>query len=307
MEASIKRKFNLIFILIILLLFKFNIVTNSLTSKNQNNSYNRELSVEYALKWSISSNNQYYNYVNDGGDCTNFVSQALRAGGIKFVGSKANATSIKSWFYYSPNLPNRTHTWTAAEPFHLHFREENQRSYRYREYKIIDALNNWDEICMNLYPGDIVQYARTNNIAFHSQVITELISDRKVVYFCQHSNTMANFIRNGKLKYYLIGKPNNYNFYIYNIKNDNSVPNDIKSLIYILTEEDYRKELIDALSIIKVSLEDTRFDIEENNIEETNDFVEKMNRRIEEVEFNMNTRLKSSKELLEFLISRENL
>ncbi|MCR1950749.1 amidase domain-containing protein [Clostridium sp. DSM 100503] len=310
MKSLIKRKVNLFLLLFLMLvLFIASIDMQSISAEVKNDNYNRELAREYAIKWATSSNSKYYNYVNDGGDCTNFVSQVLRAGGMEFVGDKSTATSIKSWFYYSPNLPNRSSTWTAAQPFHLHFGEEYKRVHSYKEYKIIEALVNWDEIYLNLLPGDIVQYSRPNNITFHSQAITDLIDKNKTIYFCQHSNSMENFKKNGNLRYYLMGKPNDYNFYIYQIKDDNQ-----RTSIEVIannkdnkSNEDYRKELIEAIDIIKLSLDDTRVDNEELNSKETNDFIKKMENRIKEVEFHMNSRGKTPKELLEILCDREGL
>lgn len=310
MNKIVKRKIKLFLCVIsILCIFSFRVDAKLLSTEVKNNNYNRELAREYAIKWATSSNSNYYNYVNDGGDCTNFVSQVLRAGGLEFVGSKSNATSIKSWFYYSPNLPNRSSTWTAAQPFHLHFGKEYKRAHSYKEYKIIDALINWNEIYLSLLPGDIVQYSRPNNITFHSQAITDLIDKNQTIYFCQHSNSMENFKKNGNLRYYLMGKPNDYNFYIYQIKDDNQ-----RTSIEVIannkdnkSDGDYRKELIEAIDIIKLSLDDTRVDNEENNSKETKDFIEKMEKRIKEVEFNMNSRGKTSKELLEILCDRKGL
>lgn len=310
MNKIVKRKIKLFLCVIsILCIFSFRVDAKLLSTEVKNNNYNRELAREYAIKWATSSNSNYYNYVNDGGDCTNFVSQVLRAGGLEFVGSKSNATSIKSWFYYSPNLPNRSSTWTAAQPFHLHFGKEYKRAHSYKEYKIIDALINWNEIYLSLLPGDIVQYSRPNNITFHSQAITDLIDKNQTIYFCQHSNSMENFKKNGNLRYYLMGKPNDYNFYIYQIKDDNQ-----RTSIEVIannkdnkSDGDYRKELIEAIDIIKLSLDDTRVDNEENNSKETKDFIEKMEKRIKEVEFNMNSRGKTSKELLEILCDRRGL
>lgn len=312
MKNLIKRKISIVFI-IVFTFVEISVYVKSESAEVGNKNYNRELAVEYALKWATSSNSKYYNYIKDGGDCTNFVSQVLRAGGLEFLGSRETATSIRSWFYYSANLPNRSSTWTAAQPFHLHFGIENKRADKYIEYKVIDALVNWNEIYMNLLPGDIVQYSRPNNITFHSQVITELIDRKQIIYFCQHSNSIENFIKNGDLRYYLMGKPNNYNFYIYNIKshNDNIYRNSKINSTEIcnenLTEDDYRKELVEAIYIIKVSLSDTRFNSEEDISEETEEFINKMNKRIEEIEFYMNTREKSAKDLLEILSSREGL
>ena len=316
MKNLIKRKISLLLILVLISVFFQSLIkitsaedksssSNSEFSDVENSNYNREKAREYALKWATSSNKEYYNYINDGGDCTNFVSQVLRAGGLEFVGSKENATSIKSWFYYSSNLPNRTSTWTAANPFNLHFGKEYKRAYKYREYKIEDALKNWDEIYSTIYIGDIVQYSRPNNIAFHSQAITDVL-DKKTIYFSQHSNTIENFYKDGNLQYYLLGKPDDYNFLIYNIKKEKNNIEAINNNM-LLTEEDYKKELRKAIDMIKLSIEDTRFDNEEYKNIDTEIFIKNMERKIENTEFNMNTRSKSSKELLEYLMDRSDV
>lgn len=316
MKNLIKRKISLLLILVLISVFFQSLIkitsaedksssSNSEFSDVENSNYNREKAREYALKWATSSNKEYYNYINDGGDCTNFVSQVLRAGGLEFVGSKENATSIKSWFYYSSNLPNRTSTWTAANPFNLHFGKEYKRAYKYREYKVEDALKNWDEIYSTIYIGDIVQYSRPNNIAFHSQAITDVL-DKKTIYFSQHSNTIENFYKDGNLQYYLLGKPDDYNFLIYNIKKEKNNIEAINNNI-LLTEEDYKKELRKAIDMIKLSIEDTRFDNEEYKNIDTEIFIKNMERKIENTEFNMNTRSKSSKELLEYLMDRSDV
>lgn len=316
MKNLIKRKIGLLLILVLISVFFQSLIKitsaedksnscNSEFSDVENSNYNREKAREYALKWATSSNKEYYNYINDGGDCTNFVSQVLRAGGLEFVGSKENATSIKSWFYYSSNLPNRTSTWTAANPFNLHFGKEYKRAYKYREYKVEDALKNWDEIYSTIYIGDIVQYSRPNNIAFHSQAITDVL-DKKTIYFSQHSNTIENFYKDGNLQYYLLGKPDDYNFLIYNIKKEKDNMEAINNNM-LLTEEDYKKELRKAIDMIKLSIEDTRFDNEEYKNIDTEIFIKNMERKIENTEFNMNTRSKSSKELLEYLMDRSDV
>ena len=46
--------------------------------------YNRQLAAKYAMDWAESRNPQYKDYEKWGGDCTNFVSQCLHAGGIPF-------------------------------------------------------------------------------------------------------------------------------------------------------------------------------------------------------------------------------
>ncbi|MDY6229046.1 MAG: amidase domain-containing protein [Clostridium sp.] len=306
MRILIKNK-KIKVLLVILILVVVGIISNNnfTLAGEKNNNYNRELAREYAIKWAISSNKQYYNYINDGGDCTNFVSQVLRAGGMDFIGSRKNATSIDSWFYYSSELPNRTSTWTSANAFNLHFGKSGKRVYKYRQYSIEEALKNWDEIYSSIYIGDIIQYTRPNNIAFHSQAITDLLNN-KTIYFSQHSNTIENFYKDGNLKYYLLGKPNNYNLLIYNIKEEKSLINEMRNNP-IISEEDYNKELKIALEMVKLSINDTRFDNKDYRNIDTENFINKMENKITNIELEMDKRSKSSRELLELLMDRNKI
>lgn len=302
----ITRNIKIKLLIIVLTLILTKISYNSYALANVKvNDYSRELAREYALKWATSHNKDYYNYINDGGDCTNFVSQVLRAGGMDFIGNKKNATSINSWFYYSADLPNRTATWTSAKAFNLHFGKEFKRAYKYREYTIDDALRNWNNIYYSIYIGDIVQYSRPNNIAFHSQAITDIL-DNETIYFSQHSNTIENFYKNGNLKYYLLGKPNDYNFLIYNIKEEKNMNYEMRKNP-ITIEEDYNNELRIALEIVKLSLEDTRFDNKDYRNIDTENFINKMKNKITGIELEMNMRSKSSRELLELLMDRNEI
>lgn len=306
MRILIKNK-KIKVLLVILILVVVGIISNNnfTLAGEKNNNYNRELAREYAIKWAISSNKKYYNYINDGGDCTNFVSQVLRAGGMGFIGSRKNATSIDSWFYYSSELPNRTSTWTSANAFNLHFGKSGKRVYKYREYSIEEALKNWDEIYSSIYIGDIIQYTRPNNIAFHSQAITDLLNN-KTIYFSQHSNTIENFYKDGNLKYYLLGKPNNYSLLIYNIKEEKSLINEMRNNP-IISEEDYNKELKIALEMVKLSINDTRYDNKDYGNIDTENFINKMENKITNIELEMDKRSESSRELLELLMDRNKI
>ena len=51
-----------------------------------NLSYNPQAALNYASKYCSSYNQQYNNYRNLGGDCANFVSQCMSAGGQSFSG-----------------------------------------------------------------------------------------------------------------------------------------------------------------------------------------------------------------------------
>ena len=76
--------------------------------------YNREEATKYATKWALSRNPAYKDYEKWGGDCTNYVSQCVHAGGIPFDHEGNNI--LKQWYWYSDM--NRTPSWTGAEPFY---------------------------------------------------------------------------------------------------------------------------------------------------------------------------------------------
>lgn len=310
MKSLIKREIIFIIMISVLELFLINLTSKFAFGEVKNNNYNRKAAREYALKWAESSNASYYNYINEGGDCTNFVSQVLREGGMEFWGSKKNATDIGSWFYYSQNIPNRTSTWTGANPFNQHFGKVHKRAYKYREYTVRDAINNFEEISRGIYEGDIVQYSRPNNIAFHSQAITDIIDTSKVL-FSQHSNSTSNFYKNGNLKYYLLGKPDNYNLLIYNIKEEKG---DSRYLPFegardernIEEYKDYKKDLEEAIDMIRLSINDTSFDNDDYNNESTKRFIKELIDVVDEIEIEMSSRGSNSKELYEKLFDRRN-
>ena len=64
--------------------------------------------INYAKKWAFKRNPAYYNFDNVGGDCTNFISQCLYAGGAAM-----NYTPDTGWYYISPD--NRAAAWTSVE------------------------------------------------------------------------------------------------------------------------------------------------------------------------------------------------
>ncbi len=66
----------------------------------------------YADKHWKKSNSSYRVY---GNDCTNFISQAMRAGGWKMTsGSFSSRKSNKKWFYASKTWTT-SYTWAGAE------------------------------------------------------------------------------------------------------------------------------------------------------------------------------------------------
>lgn len=75
-------------------------------SLDRNNRYNRFNAVKYAETWWDGHNKEYPLYAND---CTNFISQCLRAGGIRMVGMPKPGTG---WWYR--NHSNSSYSWRVA-------------------------------------------------------------------------------------------------------------------------------------------------------------------------------------------------
>ena len=69
--------------------------------------YNREAAAAYAHKWAYGFNPDFYNFDDIGGDCTNFASQCLYAGGLEM-----NYTPVFGWYYRSVN--DRAPAWTGV-------------------------------------------------------------------------------------------------------------------------------------------------------------------------------------------------
>ncbi|WP_176545040.1 amidase domain-containing protein [Bacillus sp. AFS041924] len=73
---------------------------------DRNNLYNRFNAVKYAETWWDGHNKEYPLYAND---CTNFISQCLRAGGLKMIGMPKPGVG---WWY--KNHSNSSYSWRVA-------------------------------------------------------------------------------------------------------------------------------------------------------------------------------------------------
>ncbi len=115
-------------------------------------SFNWEAARSYARIWACppgstcypNGNPNYRNFATSGtrgGDCTNFVSQALRAGGWTDLGGYLNYTSPEAWWYDSFK---QSYTWVGAHYFYRFLASHPDR--------VGLAPNVWD-----LLPGDLLQ------------------------------------------------------------------------------------------------------------------------------------------------------
>lgn len=134
-------------------------------------SYDREAAVAYARHWAYSRNPTYLNFDDLGGDCTNYASQILLAGG-----QQMDYTPVYGWYYHDGY--RRTASWTGVE-------------YLYRFLLGLDTGRPraaWVDLA-DVRPGDIVQLAFTAQRFQHSPVVVAVNGKRpEEVFIAAHSN-----------------------------------------------------------------------------------------------------------------------
>ncbi len=127
--------------------------------------FNRQSAVTYAQKYALQANPNYPRDPEN--DCTNFVSQAMLAGGWTMIGGTDNGGDRKSenvWWYgkrsgISLMMGGRNWSWTWANAaFFSRFLAISQRGIRVDGPKI-------------LMPGDIIQIADSSRV-HHTMIVT---------------------------------------------------------------------------------------------------------------------------------------
>lgn len=118
--------------------------------------YDRIAAVSYAETWWNKRNPKYGDFTGIGGDCTNFTSQCLMAGGAVM-----NPKSPMGWHYYS--MTSRTPSWTGV-PFFFDFITKNEGVGPFGH---LVSLNE-------LMLGDIVQLGKSNGHFYHSLLVVSL-------------------------------------------------------------------------------------------------------------------------------------
>ena len=115
--------------------------------------YVRENAVTYARKYAFSQNPLFSSFAGIGGNCTNFVSQAIYAGSCDM-----NYTPTFGWYYISLN--ERSPSWTGVD-FFYNFITGNQGVGPFGKEVGIDEL----EI------GDVIQLAKNDEGYYHTLLV----------------------------------------------------------------------------------------------------------------------------------------
>ena len=117
--------------------------------------------VEYARRWALDRNPLFIDFTGIGGNCTNFVSQAILAGSCVM-----NPTPDFGWYYFSED--DRAPAWSSVEFF----------------YDFMTGAPMFAEVNGGIgpyaveiprrraVPGDVIQYADSAGDWYHTVIIT---------------------------------------------------------------------------------------------------------------------------------------
>lgn len=136
--------------------------------------------VSYAEKYALSPNPAFITYSND---CTNFVSQALYAGGWTFTNGGG---SSNTWFYNvhgNVHLPINSPSWSVVSNFYS-FATGSGRA-------VHDTTSIWDAV-----PGDVilVDWNGGSSPVDHAMVVTErTYGTGGNIYLTYHTTNRKNF------------------------------------------------------------------------------------------------------------------
>ena len=161
---------------------------NTSTTASANYTYNPSNAISYARQYAIHYNASYPDLRLNGGDCTNFASQCLYAGGIPMVGSN-NTTgthaSTTQWYCQITGTDignlhtfSRSTSWVRVTDFSTYMRG------RAVQWRIVGTL---DELVAQCQPGDIIQLMEKNGgRIYHSTIITS--KNASTACYCAHSD-----------------------------------------------------------------------------------------------------------------------
>lgn len=119
-------------------------------------SYDRQKAVAYARKYALKHNPRYYSFSGVGGDCANFASQCIFAGG-----GVMNHKPLYGWYYN--NAKDRTPSWSGVK-YLYNFLVGNSEAGPFATEAALEDMQ----------PGDIIQLAISLPEFHHTLVVSEI-------------------------------------------------------------------------------------------------------------------------------------
>lgn len=141
------------------------------------NLYNRNKAVDYAKKYALSPNpsfKYFADYETYGGDCTNFISQCLFAGGAPM----SYGTEYAWWYKKSNSINTQNDTWSiswaVAHSLFWALKVNKERNYKGPKGLEVNSVNE-------LELGDIISYENDEGVIYHTAIITSFGSSGPLI------------------------------------------------------------------------------------------------------------------------------
>ncbi len=165
-------------------------VSNETTPITSQNYYQRSMAIRYALDWAISPipyHPDFVDFTEMGGDCTNFVSQALWAAAPdSMTNHEAEQIGAEGWYYN--HMLDRAIAWTWVDGLFLYITQDHQKW---------EGGPQGQQVNLNeVFPGDIIQYDwGTTDFWKHSVMITNTLrQDGTIMHLVAgHSPDVVNY------------------------------------------------------------------------------------------------------------------
>lgn len=153
--------------------------------------YSPEKAVEYAITYAFNYNtSKYPSYAGKGGDCANFISQALHAGGKPMMGT--NSANFNNWFCRSNQLwdvDKISSTWRGADAFGDYWMTKAV-SFKDFDGSYFNDSSKFKKILSYGHRGDAVSLLNSNGRPFHTLIIIDY--DKEDLICAAHSNNTIN-------------------------------------------------------------------------------------------------------------------
>lgn len=137
--------------------------------------YDRERAVTYARVWANARNPLFINFTGQGGDCTNFVSQAILAGCCTM-----NYTRDFGWYYRS--IEDRAPAWTGVSAFYNFLTQAPDFLAANGGVGPFGREVSTEEVLV----GDVIQLANEEGRYYHTVIVTGF--DAGDILISAHSN-----------------------------------------------------------------------------------------------------------------------
>jgi Putative amidase domain len=149
-------------------------IVSSLSLMAQSSSLNRQAMIQYANQWWNARNPEYFAYDQD---CTNYASQLLRAGGIRFRNAFNDRYSSSSWWYNKNFLipgTRQSESWSVAPDLHKFFASSPD---------VAQPVSKTSDLNV----GDIVQVGNSSGYLYHTMIVTNKRSSDSMLYLTGHT------------------------------------------------------------------------------------------------------------------------